>query len=377
MRVFLQAIFGQIICNFYIIMRTNQAIPPSKKWRIPFILFFVAELSLYFCGFFFHNDLPDAIWLRILLICNTWYIASIFISLCILLLDLVRLTNHFHPWYPAWIKNHWQKTKYIILITIVTGITGLLIKAYHNANYPVVKHLHISIPKEVNGRDSLTIALMSDTHFGEIIGKNHARRMVDLCNAQHPDMVVLAGDILDYESFYAEHEHIEDELRQIQAPLGVYITLGNHEYRVNKNAKIKWLEKTGGILLIDSTVMPDTTFYLIGRDDAINRRRMSLHALMQGTDPNKPIIVVDHQPVAIHEILMNKADLCLMGHTHNGQFWPYSYLLRLKFEMTYGYYHKGGSQFYVSSGIGYSGIPYRIGTQSELVVLHITFGKEK
>ena len=70
---------------------------------------------------------------------------------------------------------------------------------------------------------------------------------------------------------------------------------------------------------------------------------------------------------------MNRIDLGLFGHTHNGQFWPYPLIMKLIFECPYGYYKKGDAQFYVSSGIGCAGPPYRVGTVSELVVLHITF----
>ena len=69
-------------------------------------------------------------------------------------------------------------------------------------------------------RDSLTIALISDTHFGEIIGKKSAERFVALCNAQRPDIIIINGDIMDYESRFAERAHIEDDLRKLHAPLG-------------------------------------------------------------------------------------------------------------------------------------------------------------
>ena len=59
-------------------------------------------------------------------------------------------------------------------------------------------------------------------------------------------MVVLAGDIMDYESRFAENAHIEDDLKQLKAPLGVYIIYGNHEYRANRNAKYRLAAKTGG-----------------------------------------------------------------------------------------------------------------------------------
>lgn len=69
--------------------------------------------------------------------------------------------------------------------------------------------------------------MMSDLHIGEVIGKKLVQSYVALSNAQHPDMVVLVGDIMDYESRFAEMEHIENDLQQLKAPLGVYVVNGN------------------------------------------------------------------------------------------------------------------------------------------------------
>ena len=136
--------------------------------------------------------------------------------------------------------------------------------------------------------------MMSDLHIGEVIGKDLVQKYVKLSNEQHPDMVVLVGDIMDYESRFARMPY-RGGFKTTQGPFGVYIVYGNHEYRANRNAKYRWLQKTGGTLLIDSVVQPDSTFYLIGRDDFINKKRKPLHSLMEGLDTEKPIIVLDHQ----------------------------------------------------------------------------------
>ena len=374
MKVFLQAIYGQLFLNAYIIRRGYQALPPKRALRAPFIFFFVLELLLYFTGYFFYKDLPDPVLHFIMLICNSWYIASIYISLGLFLLDFFRLSNRIRPWFPEILKKNWSAIKLSLFSGFIVLIAGLMISGYYQASYPVVRHVNIHIPKVVAGRDSLTIVLMSDLHIGEFIGKKNVQRFVKLCNSENPDMVVLAGDIMDYESRHAEKQRIEDDLQRLNAPLGVYMVLGNHEYRANRFAKLRWLAKTGGILLIDSVAMPDSSFYLIGRDDVINVQRASLESLMQGLDLTKPIIVIEHQPINAWEAVNSKCDLALYGHTHNGQYWPVTHLLKLVFEFPYGYFTKGSSQIYVSSGIGFAGAPYRVGTRSELVVLHVRFG---
>ena len=375
MRVFVQAVFGQIFCNAYIFWRGYQALPPKRTVRVPFMLFFVFELLLYFFGYFFHRDLPDSILYPIMRICNTWYIASMYLIMGLIVLDLIRLSNRIRPWYPEAIKKNWNTVKLSLFFVCVFSVTGLMIKAYHNAMYPVVRHVHIHIPKVVDGKDSLIIAMMSDVHIDESIGKKQVQRFVGLCNAAHPDLVLIGGDMMDYELCRAEKEHIEEDLQQLNAPLGVYMILGNHEYRANRDAKIRWFDKTGGILLIDSVAMPDSTFYLIGRDDILNGNRASLETLMQEVDLTKPVIVLEHRPTFARDVIDNQCDLGLYGHTHNCQYWPFSFFLKYIFEFPYGYFSEGNAHINVTSGIGFTGPPFRIGTRSELVVLHITFEK--
>lgn len=374
MRVFLNSIFIQLILTPFIFWRGYQAIPPKKTWRVPYVLFFAVELLVFLTGFFFHKSLPDDIMIAIMYYCGTWYIASLYITVCLLFLELLRWTNHLRPWFPRAVTTHWNMAKRTCFVLITVGATLLMVNGYRRVKHPQVTHVHITVPKHTEGRDSLKIVMMTDTHFGEVIGKKMAQKYVEMSNAQQPDMVVIVGDIIDYESRFAEREHIEEDLRRLEAPLGTYMVLGNHEYRANRFAKLRWLEKTGGTLLVDSVVMPDSTFYLAGRDDYLNKERKPLNAIMREIDHSKPVILLDHQPWTLSETAMNGVDLALHGHTHNGQYWPYPLVMKLIFENPYGYYRKGPTQFYVSSGIGIAGPPFRIGTVSEMVVLHITFG---
>ncbi|MDR1813902.1 MAG: metallophosphoesterase [Tannerella sp.] len=377
MKVFLQSIFGQIIFSSYIMWRGYQALPPKKSLRIPFVLALVLEILIFFIGFIFHNYLPDVIFVPLMLFCNTWYVASMYITFALLFLALLHLLNKRWAWYPMMVNLYWGRTKVFLFIFITLGIVALMIFGYRNVRYPTVQHVYITVPKEAKGRDSLTVVLTADWHIGEMIRKKQVRQVVELCNAQNPDMTVIVGDIIDYETRFAEKQHTEDELKKLKAPLGVYMSLGNHEYRANRFAKLRWIEKTGAKLLIDSVILaPDSSFYLIGRDDYINHRnRAPLSALMNGLDSLKPVIVLDHQPNRLNELAMNHVDIGLHGHTHNGQLWPQSLLLHLVYECPYGYYRKGDTQFFITSGVGCAGPPYRIGTHSEIVVLHIIFDK--
>lgn len=373
MKVFLQSIVAQVLLNPYIWYRGYQALPPRKGWRVPYTLLFVLELALYFFGYIFRKDLPDSVMDTIQLVCNTWYIASVYIVLCLLLLEIVKLSDRWFHWFPAFVRRNYSRVKYVLMVVIIVGVTGLMIKAYNTVAWPTVTHVYLTIPKDGSPRDSLTMVMITDMHIGEVIGREMVEKYVRMSNEQKPDMVVFVGDMIDYDVRYAEKGHIDEVLRQLKAPLGVYAVYGNHEYRANRFAKDRWFKKAGLTLLKDSVIMPDSAFYLIGRDDRTNKKRQPLHALMKNVDARKPVIILDHQPLSFAEVAMNGGDLGLSGHTHNGQIWPYSEVLKFVFECPYGEYRKGASQFYVSSGLGVAGPPYRVGTLSEMVVLHIRF----
>ena len=377
MKVFLQSIIAQLLLTPYIAYRGQQALP--NKWsRLIYVLLCAIELIIFLIGYIFSDHIPNDMLVQIQMICNTWFFSCIYIMMPMVVIELIRLSNKRKPWLPQYITTHYKATKGILFVTIAVAVSTLMVHAYNNVANPIVKHVYINIPKDGGKLDSVTIAMMSDTHIGEVITRKYVEKFVKLCNAQNPDLVVFVGDIIDYEVLYAEKGKVEEVLQQLHAPMGVYAVNGNHEYRANIEAKRRWIEKSGLILLSDSVVaLADSSFYLIGRDDLVNYMRAPLQELMHPLDPNKPSIIIEHQPESLAETAMNKGDLALHGHTHGGQLWPYTILINNAFECAYGSYRKGDSQYYVSCGIGSAGPPYRIGTRSELVMLHITFDKTK
>lgn len=372
MKVFIQSIYGQLLLTAYIAWRGYPAVPHRRSWRIPYLLFFILEVSIFLFGYFFRNDLPDSIMLPLMMLCNTWYIASLYLTIGLLVLEVLRLSDRFFHWFPIYIIRYKTAVARVLFVLFIVGDVLLMVHAYRTVMNPVVRHVYLTLPKGSSTRDSLRIAMMSDLHIGEVIRKPLVQKQVALCNAEHPDIVVLVGDIMDYESRWAENAHIEDDLRSLQAPLGTYIVNGNHEYRANIHAKRRWLRKAG-TLLMDSVASPDSTFLLIGRDDFTNPKRKPLHELLAGKDTTLPTILLDHQPWSFAEMRMMGIDLGLHGHTHNGQLWPYPLVMKFIYECPYGYYRRGPTQHYISSGVGCAGPPYRVGTLSEIVILHVKF----
>jgi len=162
-----------------------------------------------------------------------------------------------------------------------------------------------------------------------------------------------------------------EELTELKAPLGIYMVPGNHEYISGIDKSIQFIQNTPIQLLRDSVVTLPCGIQLIGRDDRSNARRLPLQKLMARIDKSKPVILLDHQPYQLAESQAAGIDLQFSGHTHHGQVWPMNWVTDHLYEQSHGYRQWENSHIYVSSGLSLWGPPFRIGTESEMVVLQL------
>lgn len=369
MRVFLTSIFAQLLLTGFISWSGRRLLPNTAHRRLLYLLLGM-ELSLYFIGYFFYSSLPDTWLVLTLAVCNTWFIASIYLSLLLFMVEIVRFIHKRMPCIPRKFLLKSTIVKPAVFMGIIFLVATLLTYGYYQVAHPVVRHVSVDLNKGQTATDSVRLVVMTDLHIGELIGEKTLNRYVDLANQQQGDLILLGGDIVDYELRFADQANASQLLSQLKAPLGVYAVLGNHEYRASIHAKKKWLREIEGLtLLVDSVVSPKGAFYLIGRDDYINKQRKKLSYLLLGKDKRKPVIVLDHQPAAISEMVMNKIDLGIHGHTHGGQIWPNNHRLKFVYEFVSGLHRKGASQFFVSNGVGSAYPLVRIGTRSEVVVM--------
>lgn len=219
------------------------------------------------------------------------------------------------------------------------------------------------------------IVLLSDIHVGSFVDFDQLNKIVETVNTISPDLVLIAGDLFDVEAFeYCDKPKIAEILRKLNPQGKIYAALGNHDPESASGKMQKFYQEADIRLLIDEAVFTED-FLLIGRDDVTtNPGRKKLEEIMEGTKKeNRPCIVIDHNPLGIKEAEEEQADLVLCGHTHRGQFFPANVFTRLAYgkQGYYGYYKNGGTQSVVSSGAGYFQMPMRIGSNSEVVVLHI------
>jgi predicted MPP superfamily phosphohydrolase len=125
------------------------------------------------------------------------------------------------------------------------------------------------------------------------------------------------------------------------------------------------------VVLRDEVCLVENSFYLVGREDRSSHGRKMLSEIVKNVDKTKPIILMDHQPFQLEDAEQCNIDFQISGHTHNGQFFPGNLLVNKMYEQGYGYLKKGATHYYISSGLGLWGPHYRIGSQSEVVVIKL------
>ena len=208
------------------------------------------------------------------------------------------------------------------------------------------------------------LVMLSDLHLGYHNPRRELARWVDLVNAEHPDFILIAGDIIDGSMRPLIEERMSEEFHRLNAP--IYACLGNHEFYAGHPESKQFYQDAGIHLLIDETAVIDSCIVIVGRDDRSNMRRKPIKDLMD--NKNLYSIVLDHQPYNLDRAEAAGVDFQLSGHTHRGQVWPISWITDRIYECSWGSHQRGNTRFYISSGIGIWGGKFRTGTQSEYVV---------
>ena len=215
------------------------------------------------------------------------------------------------------------------------------------------------------------MVMLSDLHLGYHNPRKELARWVDMVNAENPDFILIAGDIIDGSMRPLVEEKMAEEFHRFKAP--IYACLGNHEFYAGHPEAKQFYKDAGIHLLIDEATVIDSSIVIIGRDDRTNMRRKPIKDLKDSLNSEisnlNYTIVLDHQPYNLDRAEAANIDFQLSGHTHRGQVWPISWITDHIYECSWGSHRRGNTQFYISSGIGIWGGKFRIGTQSEYVVV--------
>ncbi|TVQ08361.1 MAG: metallophosphoesterase [Bacteroidetes bacterium] len=367
--------------NYYIYMRGMQALPDGSMMKSIMPYLFWGLAATYVAGRFlerFYLSIASDIlvWAG-----SFWLAAMLYFFLALVLIDLLRLINNFIPFFPAFISSNYEKFKLMLFSGLAITVLFTIIAGHINTLYPVVRTMDVHIAKQANGMKELNVVMMSDIHLGTLIGNGHFEKIVQKVQGLEPDIIFLAGDVLDEDLEPVLRQNIGQTLQKLSAPLGVYAVMGNHEYIGGAEPAYNYLKKHGLKIIRDSVIKIEDSFYIIGREDRdkprfAGRERLPLDELVAMADADYPLILLDHQPYYLEEAAALGVDLQFSGHTHHGQMWPLNYITSAIYTISRGYGKIDNMHVYVSNGVGTWGPPVRVGNRPEIIQMRVRFGED-
>ena len=302
-----------------------------------------------------------------------WLAYMLYLVMAVVLIDIVRVFNHFIHFLPPFTEI----MRFRLGLIVVSLVSVVVVAGHINALWINVKEIPLTIHKKVPGAPEVKILMASDIHLGALIGERREKHLLDIIREQKPDLVLLCGDLVDGEIAPVLRKKLGRHIQEIQTPLGVYAISGNHEYIGGIDKTLPYLKSIHIRMLIDEVITLPNGIQLVGRNDHSAGRGANapkpLAELISGIDHEKPIVVMNHQPFNLQEAVDAQVDLHLSGHTHNGQLWPFNYITKAMFELSWGYLKKGDTHFYVSSGYGTWGPSVRTGNRPEVVIFKLKF----
>jgi uncharacterized protein len=369
------------LVNYYIFIRGWQALPAGSRSRIIFIVVFFFLALAYLAGRIIENyqvgqPASFLIWTG-----SFWLSAMLYFVMILVLIDLVRLVHLVIPVIPASLLKNIGQTKVVLFAGSTILVSLIILSGHINTWYPVINRLEITLKGRNSHMDSFTMAMVSDIHLGTLTSKHRIRKMVARINSLEPDIIVLAGDILDEDVGPVIHKDLGSAIKDLHAPLGVFGVTGNHEYIGGIDEATDYLTSHGIYLIRDSVIKINNSFYLAGREDlAISQftdnHRIPVEDLMKMVGDDLPVIMLDHQPFNLERSAAAGVDLQLSGHTHHGQLWPFNFITRAIYTISRGYGEIDGMQVYVSNGIGTWGPPVRTGSRPEIVLIRVNINQQ-
>lgn len=238
-----------------------------------------------------------------------------------------------------------------------------------------VKHVEVALEDWPAALDGYRIVQLSDVHVAPGTSPSRVRELVQAANAQAPDLLAITGDLVD--GAPAQLAEAMQPLSELRARDGVFFVTGNHEYFSGGDRWVDFNRGLGMRVLQNErvTIARDgASFELAGVPDWRgadfgDAHRPRLADTLDGRDPAKALVLLAHQPRQFPEAAALGVSLQLSGHTHGGQVWPFTLVVRAVEPFAAGLYVRGRSRLYVSRGTGWWGPALRLGAPMELTVL--------
>lgn len=324
------------------------------------------------------GDLFDPVWARLPgAIGLTWLAALLYLTLGALAIGaltlLIHLTGIVRGKDSSLMR---QRVARVGSVTVAAATIAVVAFGVLSASSPKVSETVVSLDRLPAEFDGLRIALVADVHAGPTRDARFVEQVVREVNAQDPDLVILAGDLID--GTVALVGDTLAPLRDLRAPLGVFAVTGNHEYYSDGAAPWTQLWSELNVRVLENEHVKigrdGASLVLAGITDATAPPPNSpdVAAALAGRDRDEFVLMIAHQPVQVLQAADFGVDLQVSGHTHGGQLWPLRYLVPLQQPSIEGLDRFGRTVLYTTRGAGAWGPPVRVGASPEISMLELT-----
>ena len=360
--------------HFYILMKARGAFSLGPLVLVPLVIFMIAMvLAPVFARI---SERAGLEWcaLPIAHVGYLWF-GFLFLFVCsTLFLDVVRLL-----FYLAGLATGGGLSRIAAARTIpfcLAASCALLVTCYGMVEAEQIRtgRLAIKTDKLTKKTGAVRIVQISDVHLGLMVRESRLRRIMDQVRQADPDILVSTGDLLDGQT--DSISRLIPLMEELKPRLGKFAITGNHEFYAGLANFIDFAEKTGFTVLRGEGRSVGGVLNVAGVDD---RAGIPLHLyrdvpekeLLSGLDRRLFTLLLKHQPL-VDRKAVGLFDLQLSGHTHDGQIFPFKYVVRLFFPYTAGHFDLGrGSHLYVNRGTGTWGPPIRFLAPPEITVIDL------
>jgi uncharacterized protein len=247
---------------------------------------------------------------------------------------------------------------------LLAGICALV-----NAAWTRVVRVIVKLPNLPDAWRGRTAAVVSDLHLGHVRNTGFLRRIVRKLSQLYPDVLLIPGDM--YDGTAADLERLAKPWAEFSAPLGAYFITGNHEQFTSPSKYLDAVRQSGiRVLENEKIVLDGLQIVGVHHHDSTNAERFRSILRQAALDPNAASILLVHNPIRLPVAAEAGISLQLSGHTHRGQFFPFTAIVsRIYGKYAYGLNRFGDLQVYTSCGAGTWGPPMRLGSNPEIVMI--------
>ncbi|MBR4490482.1 metallophosphoesterase [bacterium] len=356
-----------ILMTKYLIFSLTSAFPRLKQFKKLLNLLYVFNLAGFalFKERTFLNTKAAEIVSLVIYFYFTFLFVFVAYGICCEILVFAR------RFFPGSCEKRLSSGKRKVLLTVLSLIALNTVAAgWLLAQNIVIKNVEVHSEKV---EQYTRIVQISDIHFSRVIDERFAEKIVPMINDLKPDLVLFTGDYMD--KGIADPEKIAEIMNKIKAPMGKYAISGNHEFITGYFDCIDFIEKNG-FEFMDGRVENVGRNIVIGgvMDRSAEDTNVYYHedskVLNQFKSGNFNIYL-KHRP-ELEEGDSSYFDLMLSGHTHGGQIFPFTILVKIFNRYLAGLYElESGAKLYVSRGTGSWGPPVRFGATPEITLIEL------